>query len=713
MAEGSRRFLIQFIVDADDAVQNSTRLSGALSGVGAQMGQAAAKVQAAQPAVAGMNTSLQQTTTTVKSTQLATGQFSKGLGRMNKQGMSTVRRGFEMIRLFTGLGMVFRGLARGSPLQALMGIGMAMIRVERLFGRGKKQMQGVTHAQQKITKVSKMSLLTEKLRIKAQGLWNKGLLATKNFTNKNFPGMKAFALGMSKQTTAAQQFAGMLGARVKKAPTAEAADKMKASLTRFNKAGKIAQKGIGLFGKTVGVGAKALKFFVPGLGMMLKFILPLSLAIGGIVVLFLILKDVLKPIIGIIKMIASVFGVLIKVVALPLVMMFEQLYLVIAELMEPVMDLINALMPVAIMFGTVLMEPIKLLGKLLIPFMKDLFSMMGGMDALTDILVDVGVFMRELSDTLKEVVVVIFDELRSMMPEIVAGMKAFFKILLFVVKVLAVFTLGAIKLWLAWLRFTMPVRKFIFGIILKGFELISNFLTWLKEKFIALIEPVSKLATLIWDKLVSAFKSVRDSVKEVWDWLYGSGLFGIPEAAKVAQASLGGLSKSIGNMTGSTDKVWGELYGSGLFGIDVAADAAGDSIRIVHTALLLLISPLMIIASLFGAIGGFTVPAISAPGAMVAGAKTTLAGPGEIRSVSSPAVAPAQNAEPGARTVPHTSAQSSSASSAPIKITVPVTVQLDGFVLARAVSEYLIDIKRDRYQNEPLGPMRGVEPGMM
>jgi phage-related protein len=786
---GSRRFLIQFIVDAEDAVQNSARLSGALAGVGTQMGQASAQIQAAQPAVTGMTKGLQGATTTIQQTQTSTTQFSKGLGKVNKAGMSTTRRLFEMIRLGTGLGAVFRGLARGSPLQVIMGLGMAMLRIERLFGRGKKQMQGVVQAQQKMTKTSKVSRFGLIGMALGAVRWAKGLKMVRALSLKNLPAMKAFSLGMSKQTTAGKQFAGMLGGRVRGAGSVKAADAMKASLTRFNKAGKIAGKGVGVLGKGVGKAGKLMKFFTPALGTFLKFILPLGLALGAIVVVAMILKDVLKPIIGIFKMVFKVFGSLISVIALPLVMMFEQLFMVVAELLEPVMQLTEALMPVAMIFGQVLMEPIKLLGKLLIPFVHQLFEMMGGMEGLVPILEQVGVFLAELANVMTEVIVVVFDSLREMMPEIVMGMKGFFKLLGFVIKVLALFFLGVVKLWTGWLKFTMPIRKFIFGIILKGFALVGQFLDWLIEKFVSLVESIHPVVSAIWDGIVGGFNAIVDAAKSVWKWLFGSGLFGIPEAANLAMIPLkaigviidgiasiaGGVKDAVSaaftgmvsvassawegiksvwsGAKGFFSGVWGWITGdeakagaSGVKKLSVTQQVARDNMKgLVElkkageeyrsaqqsatnaTGLPLTVTQQAMRDNMRG-LGELkkageeyraSVAAKQAAGISLTPMERMAAHRSSIsdssvggRAYQSVQTAPAQNAEPGARSTPHTSSQAAAGGSTPIKITVPVTVQLDGFVLARAVSEYLIDIKRERYQNDPLSPMRGVEPGL-
>jgi hypothetical protein len=68
------------------------------------------------------------------------------------------------------------------------------------------------------------------------------------------------------------------------------------------------------------------------------------------------------------------------------------------------------------------------------------------------------------------------------------------------------------------------------------------------------------------------------------------------------------------------------------------------------------------------------------------------------------------NAEPGVRG--HGSMSGGGGASAPAgptEISIPVTVELDGFILARVIAKHIVEIGRERYMNEPLNPLRGVE----
>jgi TP901 family phage tail tape measure protein len=56
------------------------------------------------------------------------------------------------------------------------------------------------------------------------------------------------------------------------------------------------------------------------------------------------------------------------------------------------------------------------------------------------------------------------------------------------------------------------------------------------------------------------------------------------------------------------------------------------------------------------------------------------------------------------------SPSSSSRETTTARITVPVTVELDGMILARVVAEHLVELGNERSFNEPNFPMRGIEP---
>jgi hypothetical protein len=45
-----------------------------------------------------------------------------------------------------------------------------------------------------------------------------------------------------------------------------------------------------------------------------------------------------------------------------------------------------------------------------------------------------------------------------------------------------------------------------------------------------------------------------------------------------------------------------------------------------------------------------------------------------------------------------------------VRVVVPVTVELDGMTLARAISEQMIEINFERNMKESRHPLRGVEP---
>lgn len=78
-----------------------------------------------------------------------------------------------------------------------------------------------------------------------------------------------------------------------------------------------------------------------------------------------------------------------------------------------------------------------------------------------------------------------------------------------------------------------------------------------------------------------------------------------------------------------------------------------------------------------------------------------LRAPAEAAPFGAPALAPAAQAAPapmgGGAPTPKA-----------IRVVVPVSVELDGMVLARAISEHVVEIENERHFNEPTSPLRGV-----
>jgi len=81
-------------------------------------------------------------------------------------------------------------------------------------------------------------------------------------------------------------------------------------------------------------------------------------------------------------------------------------------------------------------------------------------------------------------------------------------------------------------------------------------------------------------------------------------------------------------------------------------------------------------------------------------ATTVAASRVEAPAASSSAVASVQ-AGGTAASAPATGAKT-------MKVSIPVTLNLDGFILARVLSEHMIELSGDRFMNEPLSPMRGI-----
>jgi TP901 family phage tail tape measure protein len=185
-------------------------------------------------------------------------------------------------------------------------------------------------------------------------------------------------------------------------------------------------------------------------------------------------------------------------------------------------------------------------------------------------------------------------------------------------------------------------------------------------------------------------------------------------AAKIAvsvvaapfKAAWGGAKKAAGavweftkgaakGVAGFAKKAWSSLFGSSFLHI-------AEGVRAI-------LPFLQLVAKLFLAItDSARPPAISGmePGG---GTRATIAGTiPTAGAVAAGAISPA--APVAASTQAGAPGQRASAQPSMAKITIPVTVALDGMVLARALSEYMVELKAERNMNEPSYPLRGVEP---
>jgi hypothetical protein len=192
-------------------------------------------------------------------------------------------------------------------------------------------------------------------------------------------------------------------------------------------------------------------------------------------------------------------------------------------------------------------------------------------------------------------------------------------------------------------------------------------ITYVIENFAFLYDKVVAVGEALYGWIVAPFKAIADGAKAVWSWLFGSGLFGIPEAALVASASLLLM----------TNPLFSILQLAGL--INTQFDKMPSSI---------------------------TTPDMT-KGRLIEEGVTTLPYP----------TAPRGSAEPGVRDQQTAAGAGAGAGAASTMggtaahLTIPITVEMDGMTIARAIAEYNVEMRRDRMMLEPLSPMRGLEKG--
>lgn len=150
--------------------------------------------------------------------------------------------------------------------------------------------------------------------------------------------------------------------------------------------------------------------------------------------------------------------------------------------------------------------------------------------------------------------------------------------------------------------------------------------------------------------LIDAFTWLADAAGGVWDYLFGSSMLHIKEGVYEISPSLAKLEDSFTAVGRAVGKV---------------ADGTQlpDDVRVK----------------------------IEEP----------LRAPAEAAPFGAPAFAPAAQAAPAPM-------GGGAPAGTPIRVVVPVTVELDGMILARAISEHVVEVENERHFNEPISPLRGV-----
>lgn len=223
----------------------------------------------------------------------------------------------------------------------------------------------------------------------------------------------------------------------------------------------------------------------------------------------------------------------------------------------------------------------------------------------------------------------------------------------------------------AW-RFVAAAFKFFINVVMTPMK----FLLRVVKTMIAALSKLASVAKTVGSVVAKPFTAAKEGAKGAIGWVVG-------------------LAKTMGSAIASgAKKVWGAIFGSSFLHI---AEGTAE-----------VMPSLLLLAKLFGVISKAAVPPPigGAPGA----ARAATIG-GAIPTAGALAAGAMSPRAPAVAAAAATVAARAAATRPTIaKITVPVTVALDGMVLARALSEYLVELHAERNMNEPGYPLRGVEP---
>jgi hypothetical protein len=233
------------------------------------------------------------------------------------------------------------------------------------------------------------------------------------------------------------------------------------------------------------------------------------------------------------------------------------------------------------------------------------------------------------------------------------------------------------------------------GLIGSAFTAVIDFFTWINggiaSGFIATVGLISDLASGLADILVSPFvfmMAAIDSTVEMFE--------GMMAVITALAAPFKPFLELIKSAIGLAWKVKDAIFGSSMFHIKEGAAEIMPHMKKVE--------------------GAFT--GIQRAAATVADG-TQL--PEEIRvKIQDPITSAASGQAPAPPTSAPTGggqsamprgpmAPAASGPAGPIRVSIPVRVELDGMVLARAMTEHTIEIANERHFNEPTHPLRGIE----
>ena len=759
MAEGDkgRKFLIEFMVEADQAVEASDQLADSLKGVSGNVNVASESVADAQSTVAKAGTviggsaqAVNQGVTGISSNATMLNQTLMNLfaqsnslqesaggmaGHMEHTGESfgaSAKKGLMFAKTLMGVEHLFMAIEKRSPLHFLMGLAVLFVKLDHLLGSHKKKWVGLTDAQQLAKDKAKAynSVAGQAAKILREQAAATLASATMTTDAAKAEDLRAQAAGAMVKAQGLEKSAleGVVSARLSEGTAVGKSVKGHKKLTLLQRIGlgldKIGLKSLskklkltkgltkatgglaGATGEAAGAAAEAEGAAAGGGGMAaLAAALPLILAaLPAIAFSAMALGKALKPIGRIFGRLFDTFEFFIEVIGLPLLRPLEMLEEVMDDVMSVFDDLADALEPVLDEMGEVLAGPIADAGKVFVNLIKEVLGAGDGFSTIVAPIKEVAEHLGPLASEIAPLLKESFIAMKPVLGDLAKNMGQFFEILMeaFVemVHVLPTFIemlpdflhmvadLG--KILLPIFKALIPILGFIAKVQLKlmaGYfkavsfviDGVTKAIEWLGkvgeqlgiwfEQFWFDLKNGAADAVKFFQPLIDTLGAIAQKAKDVWNWLFGSGLWAIPEAAPVAVAGLTSIGKALDGISDKAADVKGELSGLGTMGAMRGAPA-----------------PTRVLSGDATSIG------------------TTPSSPLHIRDVSD-----------GSSSTDTVLAQRGSATSLAagraqtLELQVPVTVELDGMVLARVMAEYSGSIRRDRFMNDPSNPLRGVE----
>ena len=252
----------------------------------------------------------------------------------------------------------------------------------------------------------------------------------------------------------------------------------------------------------------------------------------------------------------------------------------------------------------------------------------------------------------------------------------------------------------------------IFGFFGKMWRGVVDGMKWMARSILA-------VGAIIWNAITSPFVWAYDTVVAVWQGIVSIVKWAWDSIVSIGQGIIDGILAPFRWLGKAADWLKTKLFGSGFLGLDVGiaevrpplkefthqmkglgavADTTGDKSR-----------------ELMDYYSGLEAPVYASPTSVEASPLATPEMRSRMATTPATTVAASRVEAPAASSSAVASVQAGgTAASAPatgaktMKVSIPVTLNLDGFILARVLSEHMIELSGDRFMNEPLSPMRGI-----